>query len=126
VQSGPGLRGVEAKDATAFAERLLAHLNIRPDELERLQLLPHAQLTEALATMPPSGGQGAMGVAMRGNAMRLAPVMDGDYLPRHPPRSDIYRAGLIPAIYTTAAIPIAPLQPNFQPRPNAVPIQRID
>src|SRR6185312_9981124 len=80
VQSGPGLRGVEAKDATAFAERLLAHLNIRPDELERLQLLPHAQLTEALATMPPSGGQGAMGVAMRGNAMRLAPVMDGDYL----------------------------------------------
>ena len=84
VQSGPGLRGVEAKDATAFAERLLAHLNIGPNELERLQLLPHARLTEALAAMPASGGPGAMGLIMRGNAMRLAPVMDGDYLPQHP------------------------------------------
>jgi len=84
VQSGPGIRGVEAKDATAFSERLLAYLKIAPNELEKLQTLPHAQLTQALATMPASDAPGPMGLVMRGNALRLAPVVDGDYLPEHP------------------------------------------
>jgi para-nitrobenzyl esterase len=78
IQSGPGIRGVEAKDATAFAEQLLAHLGIKPNELRKLQELPHEELTKGLAGM--SGGNG-FGM---GNAMRLAPVVDGSYYPRHP------------------------------------------
>ena len=80
VQSGPGLRGVEASDATAFAERLLAHLDIKPTDLDTLQALPFQQLTEALGSMPSGGEAGMMG----GAAMRLAPVVDGHYLPGHP------------------------------------------
>jgi para-nitrobenzyl esterase len=78
VQSGPGLQGVPAKVATEFAERLLAHLGLKANELEKLQALPHEKLTEALATMPASPQPGPIGLPMRGNAMRLAPVVDGD------------------------------------------------
>jgi para-nitrobenzyl esterase len=84
VQSGPGLQGVPAKVATEFAERLLAHLGLKANELEKLQALPHEKLTEALSTMPASPQPGPMGLPMRGNAMRLAPVVDGDYLPANP------------------------------------------
>jgi para-nitrobenzyl esterase len=85
VQSGPGLRGVDAADATAFAERLLAHLGLSARQLDKLQALPHAQLTEALATMPnPSQDDAGLGGRPRGNAMRLAPVVDGAFLPVHP------------------------------------------
>jgi para-nitrobenzyl esterase len=84
VQSGPGLRGVEAADATAFAERLLAHLGIGAHELHKLQALPHEQITAALSSMPSSPQPGPMGTPMRGNALRLAPVVDGTYLPAHP------------------------------------------
>lgn len=85
VQSGPGLRGVEAAEATAFAEKLLAHLGIAPNELHKLQALPFAQLTEALNTMPriESGGVSMAGLP-RGNVMALRPVVDGQYLPVHP------------------------------------------
>jgi para-nitrobenzyl esterase len=85
VQSGPGLRGVEAADGTAFAERLLAHLGLSIAQLATLQQLPHEQLTHALATMPPpSDGAANMAGTPRGNALRLAPVVDGVYLPAHP------------------------------------------
>jgi para-nitrobenzyl esterase len=76
IQSGPGLRGVEAKDGTEFAEKLLAHHGIKNNELEKLQMMPHEQLTASLREMGGAGGPGA--------AMRLAPVVDGSYLPRHP------------------------------------------
>src|SRR5262249_55817275 len=82
---GPGLRGVEAADATAFAERLLAHLGLKRTELDQLQALPHARLTEALASMPVvEDGQPGLMPGPRGNAMRLSPVVDGAYLPAHP------------------------------------------
>ncbi|MGH2602353.1 MAG: carboxylesterase/lipase family protein, partial [Dehalococcoidia bacterium] len=84
VQSGPGLRGIEAADATAFAERLLAHLGIKPTELAKLQTLPFAQLTDALTAMPAQPQDSPFGTPMRNNAMRLAPVVDGSYLPAHP------------------------------------------
>jgi para-nitrobenzyl esterase len=69
---------VEAQDATAFSEQLLAHLDIKPDELSKLQELPHDQLLHGLRTMTTANGLGL------GNAMRLAPVVDGSYFPRHP------------------------------------------
>jgi para-nitrobenzyl esterase len=80
VQSGPGVRAVEAAEGTDLAEQLLAHLGLKSDELERLQLLPFEQLTEALEKMPAGPQTGPV----RGNAMRFAPVVDADYLPQHP------------------------------------------
>jgi len=82
IQSGPGIRGVEAKQATGFAERLLAHHGIKHNELEKLQTMPPEQLTKSLREMNQGrqpGGSGA-GPMMMG----LAPVVDGSYLPRHP------------------------------------------
>lgn len=75
IQSGPGIRGVEAKSATEFSERLLAHFGIGAKELHKLQDLPHEELTAGLGKM---GGNGM------GGAMRVAPVVDGLYYPRHP------------------------------------------
>lgn len=77
IQSGPGIRGVEAKSATEFSKRLLTHFCIGPKELRKLQDLPHEALTTGLAKM------GGNGMGMIG-AMRVAPVVDGSYYPRHP------------------------------------------
>ncbi|UCH42327.1 MAG: carboxylesterase/lipase family protein [Dehalococcoidales bacterium] len=74
VQSSPGLRGVPASVATDFAQRLLAKLDIKANEIDKLQQIPAQQL---LATL------GALGGDDRG-AMRLAPVVDGNYLPANP------------------------------------------
>jgi para-nitrobenzyl esterase len=86
IQSGPGLRGVEAADGTMFAERLLAHLGIRPHQLDRLQDLPHEQLTGALATLPrpPVTAGPRMAPGPVPAAMMLRPVVDGTHLPAHP------------------------------------------
>jgi para-nitrobenzyl esterase len=84
VQSGPGLRGVDAADATEFAQQLLSYLGLKTTALDKLQALPFAQLTDALTNMPSSPRPGPMGLPMRGNAMRLSPVMDGNFLPAHP------------------------------------------
>jgi len=79
VQSGPGLQGVEPGAATDFAERLIAHLGLKTSELDRLQQLPFQRITEALETLPAGEGEGPA----RGAAMRLAPVVDGTFLPQH-------------------------------------------
>ncbi len=85
VQSGPGLRGVEAANGTAMAKALLDHLGIPVTDLRRLQELPHAELTKAIATMPvPEDGSANMAGLPRGAVMRFAPVVDGNYLPAHP------------------------------------------
>ena len=85
VQSGPGLRGIEASDGTAYAERLLALLGLKASEPEKLQQLPFEQLTAAVATLPPPGdGVANLPGLPRANIVRLAPVVDGQYLPAHP------------------------------------------
>ncbi|MGD9891964.1 MAG: carboxylesterase/lipase family protein [Dehalococcoidia bacterium] len=85
VQSGAGLRGGERDGATAFAERLLAHLDIKPHEIEKLQALPHEQLTAALTELPPPNQDPArVGRRTVDNALLLRPVVEGIYLPTHP------------------------------------------
>jgi para-nitrobenzyl esterase len=74
AQSGAGLTGVSRADANATTETILARLNMKPTEIERLQSLPAAQLLGAM-----SGG-GRSGQA----PVRLAPVVDGKLLPRDP------------------------------------------
>lgn len=74
IQSGPGLRGVEAKDATDFAERLLANLKLKANQVKELQQLPAHELLDAA---------NALGAERRGTTW-LAPVVDGHYLPANP------------------------------------------
>jgi para-nitrobenzyl esterase len=73
IQSGAGMRSVEAKDATDSAERLLAKLDIKANEIEKLQQLPAEQLLDAVSAL-----------SAEGVVMRLSPVVDGHYLPTHP------------------------------------------
>jgi len=83
IESGPGLRGVEAKDATAFAERLLSELNIKPSEVHELQALPIQQVQDAVRKLLP--GRSGFGMGDPGGlTRRLAPVIDGKYYPDHP------------------------------------------
>jgi len=74
IQSGPGIRSVEPKAATETAERILAKLNIKSNEVDKLQQLPMQQVLDAMSELSSEG---------RG-AMRLSPVVDGHYLPIHP------------------------------------------
>ena len=76
IQSGPSIRGVEAAAATEFAEQLISHFEIKPSQLEKLQEMPHEELTAGLAKAARGNGLGG--------AMRLAPVVDGSHFPRHP------------------------------------------
>jgi len=83
VQSSPGLRGVPRAAATDLAERLLAKLGIKPNEIDRLQKLPAQQLLEAVSVLSPQepDRRRLMG---GGGMMSLAPVVDGKYLPANP------------------------------------------
>jgi para-nitrobenzyl esterase len=83
IQSGPGIRGVDAKDASDLAERLLAALNIKVTEIEKLQEVPAQQLLDALNRLPERPDTGIMGTP-RGAIMRFSPVVEGNYFPVHP------------------------------------------
>jgi para-nitrobenzyl esterase len=74
VESGAGIRGVEPKIANETTERILAQLNIKANEVDKLQQLPVQQVLDAM-TAASSDGKGVL---------RLAPVVDGHYLPVHP------------------------------------------
>jgi para-nitrobenzyl esterase len=83
IQSGPGIRGVDAKEASDLAERLLAALNIKVTEIEKLQEVPAQQLLDALNQLPERPDTGIMGTP-RGAIMRFSPVVEGNYYPTHP------------------------------------------
>jgi para-nitrobenzyl esterase len=83
VQSGPAMRGVEARDATNFAEHLLAKLNIKATEIEKLQDLPAQQLLFAADHVSDKPRVNLTGRVMN-DLMRLNPVVDGYVLPAHP------------------------------------------
>jgi para-nitrobenzyl esterase len=82
VQSSPGLRGRESKEATDFAERLLAKLDIKANQIDKLQALPAQQLLEAVSTLSPEGPGTEVMVSRA--VMQLAPVVDGHYLLANP------------------------------------------
>lgn len=84
IQSGAGLNGVEPANATAFAEKLLSELNIKSNELRKLQELPITQIQEAAKKLLPGRSILALGDLGRRAVARMAPVIDGKYLPAHP------------------------------------------
>jgi para-nitrobenzyl esterase len=85
IQSGPGLMGVEPKDAAEKTDRLLFELGIKENRLERLLQTPAQQLLEAVNRMPPFLRRGPGGLQIPTTAlMGFSPVVDGHYLPAHP------------------------------------------
>ncbi len=74
IQSSVTLRAIEQKRATGYAERLLAHLGIKRNELQKLQTLPHEQLTEAVGAASRGEGGG----------LNFAPSIDAAHFPEHP------------------------------------------
>ena len=84
IQSGPGLRGVERKDATDMAERLLAELGLKVNQIDKLQQLPAQQLLDAVNRLSSIRRPAGMIGTPTGAIMSFAPVVDGHYLPCHP------------------------------------------
>ena len=85
IQSGPGLRGIEPKEASERTNRLLFELGIKKNKLERLLPMPARQLLEAGNRMPPFLRRGPGGLQIPTSAlMGFSPVVDGHYLPAHP------------------------------------------
>jgi para-nitrobenzyl esterase len=74
AESGAALTGVSRSDASASTETILARLNVKPSDVDRLQSMPVAQLLAATS----AGGRGG------GAPLRLSPVVDGTLLPRDP------------------------------------------
>jgi len=82
VQSSPGLRGRDRREATDLAERLLAKLDIRPDEAEKLQQVAAQQLLDAVGSLVPQ--EPRPGRLDARTLMQLSPVVEGRYLPANP------------------------------------------
>jgi carboxylesterase type B len=61
-----------AADATAFAERLLAELNIKPNEIRKLQEMPFDQVQEAAKKLLPGRSPRGMADPRRGAMARMA------------------------------------------------------
>ncbi|MBK5224357.1 MAG: carboxylesterase/lipase family protein [Acidimicrobiia bacterium] len=74
VQSGVHLHAQDPDDATDNAKRLMAALDLRPDQVDELAALPHERLVEAFATIAPNAG----------GDVAFSPVADGVHLPREP------------------------------------------
>jgi len=74
VQSGAAVKGVSRDAANKSTEMFLTKLNLKPDQVDQLQMLSVDQL---LAATTPAGMPGTPGLA-------LAPVVDGHSLPTDP------------------------------------------
>ena len=83
VQSSPGLRGRNAKAASDLAERLMAKLGLKTNEVGKLQQVPAQQLLEVATRLAPEGPAAQVMMGERA-VMQYAPVVDGKYLPANP------------------------------------------
>ncbi|MBA3028039.1 MAG: carboxylesterase/lipase family protein [Desulfobacteraceae bacterium] len=83
IQSSPALRGMAPKTATDLAQRLLDSMNIKANEIEKIQNIPAKQLLEAVMALPLTISLRA-DVASPGSLMSFTPVVDGHVLPAQP------------------------------------------
>jgi len=83
IESSPGLRGVPHATANDLAERLLAKLDIKAKDIDKLQKLPAQQVLETIAKISPQEPDRSR-LMGGGGMMSLAPVVDGKYLPANP------------------------------------------
>jgi para-nitrobenzyl esterase len=83
VQSGPGLRGVPREAAVRNADLLLAELGVAKGDTAALQAVPAAAVIKA-AYAVQARAAAAQATAEPGARFGLAPVVDGEVLPRDP------------------------------------------
>jgi para-nitrobenzyl esterase len=74
AQSGAELTAAPRAQAVASTEQLLQRLNVKPDQLDRLQTIPLEQIIQAMTAMSGGGPAGAA----------FGPVVDGTSLPANP------------------------------------------
>jgi para-nitrobenzyl esterase len=67
-QSGSAIKGVTRENATKSAQTLLTRLNLKPDQLDKLQSMPFDQVTDAI----------------KAPGLNFGPVVDGKTLPHDP------------------------------------------
>ncbi|HSH99787.1 MAG TPA: carboxylesterase family protein [Reyranella sp.] len=81
VQSGASVRFAERERTTRLAEAVLKHLGLRGDQLDQLQALPIAKLSEAVAPAQKTLPRPRYPLLDRYN---FGPVIDGSVLPGQP------------------------------------------
>lgn len=84
VQSGAGVQMMSADYAHDFAERLIAHMGLKPGDAAGLQHIPVAHLMEQVNRVPTPPVPARLGRRSPSNLLRLRPVMDGNHIPVHP------------------------------------------
>jgi para-nitrobenzyl esterase len=67
-QSGSAIKGVTRENATKSAQTLLTRLNLKPDQIDKLQSMPFDQVTDAI----------------KAPGLNFGPVVDGKTLPHDP------------------------------------------
>jgi para-nitrobenzyl esterase len=112
IESGSALKGVSRENTNKTAERLLAKLNLQPNQVDALQQLSTEKLLAAIDTR----GQGAAG----GGPFNFAPVVDGKNLPRDPwdPTAPDVSADvpvIIGSVNTEGTFFMPPDSPQFAP-----------
>lgn len=90
VQSGSGLRMVNAEYSARLAAGTLAELGLSGSQVDQLQTLPHARLFGAAMAAQrelsrgAAGGPGGLARLVTTDRQGLAAVVDGRVLPAHP------------------------------------------
>ena len=112
IESGSALKGVSRENANKTAERLLAKLNLQPNQVDELQKLPEEKLLAAIDVR----GQGAAG----GGPFNFAPVVDSKNLPRDPwdptaPEVSADVPVIIGSVNTEGTFFMPPENPQFAP-----------
>src|ERR1700720_702261 len=112
IESGSALKGVSRENANKTAERLLAKLNLQPNQVDELQKLPEEKLLAAIDVR----GQGAAG----GGPFNFAPVVDSKNLPRDPwdptaPEISADVPVIIGSVNTEGTFFMPPENPQFAP-----------
>jgi para-nitrobenzyl esterase len=82
--SGPMLRVNEPDTATAAAERLLARLDLKSDEVHKLRDVPFSRLVAEAEHIGVTITDGLAGAAGSEAFMPLQPVLDGRHIVSHP------------------------------------------
>ena len=75
IESGSALKSIHRDDANKTTQRILAKLNLQPNQIDELQKLPMSQLLSAMDTR---------GAAQGTPPFVFGPVVDGRNLPRDP------------------------------------------
>jgi para-nitrobenzyl esterase len=84
IESSPALHGKEVKEATKSAEKVMAALGLKPNEVDKLQQLPADRLLDVSRDLERQSSSGHMDGAPTGDVNWMSPAVGNRYLPAHP------------------------------------------